>query len=271
MRPAVRRAAAVLRPSAHVIRSMDVVPRLTIIGWHRIDSHLDGLSTPADVFQHQLDALERWGATVLCLDEAVRRRAAGALPPRAVALTFDDGYASVLETAWPLLRERHLPATLFAVSGYVDGVRRFPWDHATAGDHTRLSTADELREAARQGLDIGSHTVTHRWLPRLDAAELERELVESRAALEDMTGRPVPSIAYPTGGWNAAVRAAAAEAGYDIGITVDRGRNSAGHDRLSLRRAFAPDTVEDFELLLDGAYTWLRPFDRWRMRDRAMS
>jgi peptidoglycan/xylan/chitin deacetylase (PgdA/CDA1 family) len=271
MRPAVRRAAALLRPPVQAIRSMEVAPRLTIIGWHRIDSLPDGLSTPVDVFHRQLDALEQWGATVLGLDDAVRRCRAGSLPPRAVALTFDDGYASVIETAWPSLSERHLPATLFAVSGYLDGDRQFPWDQATAGDHARLSTADELRDAARQGLDIGSHTATHPWLPRLGAAELERELVDSRAALEDVTGRPVTSIAYPTGGWDAAVRAAAAEAGYDVGVTCDRGRNSARHDRLALRRAFAPDTVRDFDLLLDGAYTWLRPFDRWRTREGAAS
>jgi hypothetical protein len=68
------------------------------------------------------------------------------------------------------------------------------------------------------------------------------------------------------GGWNGAVLAAARRAGYTIGVTVDRGVNARRQNPLALRRAMAPDTVVDFELLLDGALTWLRPVDRWRQR-----
>ncbi|MDQ1715444.1 MAG: hypothetical protein QOC60_1389, partial [Frankiaceae bacterium] len=69
---------------------------------------------------------------------------------------------------------------------------------------------------------------------------------------------------YPMGGWNRAVRNAAATAGYRIGVTVDRGVNSPRRHPLALRRSVAPRTVEDFELMLDGAYTWLWPVDRVR-------
>jgi peptidoglycan/xylan/chitin deacetylase (PgdA/CDA1 family) len=242
------------------------------MGWHRVDADLGGLSTPLDVFRRQLDALEQWGAAVLPLDEAVRRCAAGDLPPRAVALTFDDGYASVIDAAWPLLHERCLPATLFVVSGYLAGDRRFPWDvQAATRHHTRLSTADEIRDAARQGLDIGSHTVEHQWLPHLHPADLEREMIESRTVLEAMLTRPVRSLAYPMGGWNATVRRAAADAGYSVGVTVERGVNSRRQDPLALKRAFAPNTVGDFELLLDGALTWLAPVESWRTRKAVRS
>jgi peptidoglycan/xylan/chitin deacetylase (PgdA/CDA1 family) len=262
----VRTLATAARPFATGTRAIQRTPRLTVLGWHRVDDSGSELSTRPDVFEQQLDALERVGAVVLPLADAVRGAAAGDLPDRAVTLTFDDGYASVLDVAWPRLRERGLPATLFVVSGYLAGAHHFPWDGA-GGEHTRLADADAVRVAARDGLDIGSHTVSHRWLPDLPAVELARELGESRRALERLLGRVVDAVAYPVGGWNQRVRDAAARAGYQLGVTVDRGRNGQRADRLALRRAFAPDTVTDFELLLAGAFTWLRPVDRWRMRN----
>jgi peptidoglycan/xylan/chitin deacetylase (PgdA/CDA1 family) len=268
MKRGVRLAARAARPVAHTVRAARRRPRLTVLGWHRIDDSGTPLSTPVSVFERQLDVLARLGADVLPLDAAVHRLAAGNLPDLAVALTFDDGYASVLETAWPRLRQRDLPATLFGVAGYFDGGRRFPWDR-TGGEveSSRLATADEIRAAARDGLDVGSHTLSHRWLPWLSEDELAHELRASRAALEDVLGRRVGSIAYPMGGWDARVRDAAGDAGYAIGITVDRGTNPQHQDQLALRRAFAPRTVPDFELLMAGAYTWLRPLDRLRTRN----
>ena len=267
MRAAVRNAARAVRPVARLSRALQDGPRLSLIGWHRIGSSGDPLSTPLDVFRRQLDVLEQWGAHVLPLDDAVRLCATGALPDRALALTFDDGYASAVEAAWPLLRERRMPATLFVVTNYVDGVKRFPWDAKEEPDDlTRLATVEQIAAAAAQGLDIGSHTVTHRWLPHLDVRDLERELRDSRAVTEDLVGRPVRALAYPMGGWNSGVVEAARRAGYAIGVTTDRGNNSKRQDPLALRRAIAPDTVADFRLVLDGALTWLRPLDRWRSR-----
>uniref|UniRef100_UPI00356638D8 polysaccharide deacetylase family protein n=1 Tax=Nocardioides sp. TaxID=35761 RepID=UPI00356638D8 len=242
---------------------------LNMIGWHRVDGErTDGLSTGVDDFQRHLDDLEDWGARILPLDEAVAALAAGTLPEKAVVLTFDDGYASVLETAWPLLRERSMPATFFVVSGILDRPMSFPWD-AHEHDHggrLRLATADELLDAAREGLDIGSHTVTHPWLPRLDAGELKRELVDSRVALTELLGRTITSLAYPTGGWNRSVRDAVDDAGYSIAITVDRGMNTRRTHPLSLKRSFVPEDPRDLRLVLDGAYTMLRPLDELRGR-----
>ncbi len=269
MRREVRTAATAVRPIVAASRRITRSRGLTLVGWHRVDGRrTSGLSTGVDDFKRHLDALESWGAAILPLDDAVAALDAGTLPDRAVALTFDDGYASVIETAWPLLQERNMPATSFIVSGAVSGpIRSFPWDvDEPEPARLRLSTADEILAASREGLDIGSHTISHPWLPRLDPTELKRELVDSRTALEDLLGRPVTSLAYPTGGWNAAVREAAGAAGYRIGITVDRGRNTARTPRLSLRRAFFPEDVRDVTLILDGAYTMLRPLDALRGR-----
>ncbi|MGN6250459.1 MAG: polysaccharide deacetylase family protein [Marmoricola sp.] len=240
---------------------------LTLVGWHRIDRGPTGLSTTFDDFRRHLDVLEERGCVVLPLLSAARLLASGDLPDRAVALTFDDGYRSVLDRAWPELLRRGMPATLFAVPGYLDQGRPFPWDvGAGPEDDTEIASSAALVEAAGEGLDIGSHTFSHRWLPHLRRPEVAAEVRSSRAKLEDLLQRPVPTFAYPMGGWNPAVRDEVEAAGYEVGVTVDRGLNAAHHDPIALRRAFAFDDPRDFRWQLEGAYDWMRPMERWRTR-----
>lgn len=268
MRAEVRAAGRMVRPVGRASRALRSAPWLTVVGWHRFGSTVDdGLTTSMTGFLRHLDELEDWGARVLPLDEAMRRLADGTLPERAVVLTFDDGYASVVEQAWPVLLDRGWPATLYAVSGYLDPSRRLPWDaeHPDAG-LVRLMSRSQLLEAAASGLDVGSHTHRHSWLPHQDPQSLRDELAGSRARLEDLLDRPVRSVAYPAGGWDERVRRAAEDAGYSVGITVDRGITTARTDALAVRRAFAPERADDLRLILDGACTWLKPLDAWRSR-----
>lgn len=267
MRAATRFLGAVSR-SALPASSIRTGTGLTIVGWHRIDRGPTGLSTSFDDFRRHLDVLEERDFTVLPLVAAVDGLRVGTLPERAVVLTFDDGYASVLERAWPELQRRGWPATLFAVPGYVDTNARFPWD-ADCGPHDRVSIAAsaDLVAAAEEGLEIGSHTMTHPWLPHLRRQEVAVEVRCSRDRLEQMLQRPVRTFAYPMGGWNAQVRDEVEAAGYEAAITVDRGVNQPTQDALALRRAFAFDRERDFRWQLDGAYDWMRAVERWRTRN----
>jgi peptidoglycan/xylan/chitin deacetylase (PgdA/CDA1 family) len=256
------------RPAARAARAVVMSGRLTIVGWHRIGPARTGLDTPLDEFRRQLDVLADWGAVVLTLEDGTRLLARDEVPEHAVVLTFDDGYASVAESAWPLLHDRGWPATMFAVSGFLDGARAFPWDAGTDPASCRLLDWTGLRELADAGMDIGSHSVSHPWLPELAPPRLDSELRSSRHALEDGLGRAVTSFAYPTGGWDRRVRAATDAAGYTVAVTVDRGPSRSGHDPLALRRAFAFTGQRDFRLQLDGAFDWMRPVELYRSRRR---
>ena len=268
MKSMTRIAGALMAPPARRSRALNSAGTLTVLGWHRFGAGDDGMTTTVRDFVGQLDALAEWGATVLPLQQAHRLLRVGELPQRAVVLTFDDGYLSAIEKAWPILRDRGLAATLFAVTGYLDSNMRFPWDARHRGDPDliRLASSRQLLDAAEDGLDIGSHTRAHRWLPQLCRSDVVEEVSRSRDALEQLLSRPVESFAYPMGGWSAAIRDAVEAAGYVVAVTVDRGRNTADQDGLALRRAFAFDRPEDFRRQLDGAFNWMRPIETWRGR-----
>ena len=249
-----------------VLGALRESPTLRVVGWHRIDDRESGLSTPLPDFESHLAILEQWGARIVRLEEGVAGLRDGTLPERAVALTFDDGYLSVLETAWPRLAARGWAATLFVSSAYIGRAKRFPWDEPDLG--SRLAGESDLRSAVAAGLTLGSHTVSHRWLPSLSDRECRHELADARHALEHLVGERIISLAYPAGGWTSRVIALAEEAGYEIGVTTDRGFNRDGRKPLSLRRGVAPRDAGAFALALDGGLNYLRPIDRVRSRLR---
>ena len=97
--------------------------RLSILIYHRVLAHKDGIATwdlTADAFErHMRVVMDNF--VPLPLLEALGRLAAGDLPPRAVCITFDDGYLDNFEVALPILKRYELSATFFVATGYLDG------------------------------------------------------------------------------------------------------------------------------------------------------
>jgi peptidoglycan/xylan/chitin deacetylase (PgdA/CDA1 family) len=139
-------------------------------------------------------------------------------------VTFDDAYTSVFNGV-PILRRLGVPETVFACSSYAaDGrpldVPEVAERLAAAPHEMKTLDWDGLRDLGSQGVEIGSHTMTHPHLPRLGDAELERELVSSRLELEDELGRLCRFLAYPFGDENGRVREAARRAGYEASFAL---------------------------------------------------
>lgn len=143
--------------------------------------------------------------------------------PGHIALTFDDGYEDFFHFAAPILHEFGFSATVYIVADPIGGMNT--WDSGRGRKARRLLSARQLLELVDQGFEIGSHSLTHAWLPDLTLAELERELRSSRAILEQTVSRSVVSFAYPSGGVNVRVRNAVREAGYDSAVTALDGPN----------------------------------------------
>ncbi len=211
--------------------------RVTILTYHRV-GRFDpptadrGVYCNLPFFERQMRFLARLRYRVIPLAEARegllgRRR----LPPRAVVLTFDDGYRDFYEHALPVLEQHRFPATVFAISGALG--RRATW---LADTRPELLDGAALREIQSRGIEVGSHTHTHPRLSRLPTSEVAEELRRSKAILEDLLGREVPSFCYPYGDLDARVRGEVAAAGYELACATWRGSARPGADLLALPR-----------------------------------
>jgi len=237
-----------------------------------------GLRMPLSKFERQMRWL-RDRYTVIGLEELAERAQRGAPLRRLAALSFDDGYAGVLENAWPLLQSLAIPATVFVIADRGEfwwddpdvlrahsPEREQHWLSAYKGDRaaiigsvrdravavqpssqSRPATWESLAAAARSGLTLGAHSITHRALTTLDDAELRRELTESRAVIASHCGVSPTLFAYPYGLWDERVRQATQAAGYRAAFTLDAavGTRLRGRDAWSLPRLNIPAGISD--------------------------
>jgi len=212
--------------------------RLLVLTYHAIDDEPSVISMPPALFRRQMDTLAALGLRGIGLVEAFRHREeTGRFPDQSVALTFDDGYLTVLRHALPALQSHGFGATAFVVSGAVGMGRRQA--AAINRDLDRdLMDWKHLAELAACGVEIGSHTQTHADLRRVGPDALRRELSVSRETLQQRLQLPVESFAYPYGRFDRNVRDAAAGQ-YWLACTTRLGRHTAGDDPLQIRRVDA--------------------------------
>lgn len=177
-----------------------------------------------------------------------------------VAVTFDDGYVSVIENALPELKQRGIPVTFFVPTGSLGerpGWIKSPesplWDE-------RVISPNELKNIASEPLvTIGSHTVSHSNLLKLSAKEAIRELVESKAELENLLGLPIEWLSFPHGAYDDSLIQIALEAGYRRLFTIEpKPVNPMQPGVINGRVAINPDDWPlEFKLKMLGAYRWL--------------
>ncbi|MCW2568711.1 MAG: polysaccharide deacetylase [Mycobacterium sp.] len=175
-----------------------------------------GLFVTPERFERQLAGLARLGLRGVSLGELGDALGAGQAAGL-VALTFDDGYRQVLHHALPVLGRYGFTATVFAVAGILGGTNS--WDppprHA-------LMSADDLREVAGRGHEVGSHGISHVPLAGADRELLAAEVAGSRDRFEELVGVVPRSFCYPYGSVDAAAARAVDEAGYAYACAVWR-------------------------------------------------
>lgn len=283
--------------------------RLCIINYHRVLESFDPLleSEPDLItFRREMELLADC-FNVMPLHDAIQIMATQRMPPRAVCITFDDGYRSTHDLALPILRELNLPATVFITTGYVgegnmwndrivEAVRQLPcglYDlrdlglgiHSIQTLHERKQAIHKLTEnskylpsktrldisrkleilaggvsnqghmltremicnLARQGIEIGGHTVTHPILTSLEDKSALDEIAGGKQQLEQIIGQPVRLFAYPNGkaemDFDQRHVSMAKEAGFSAAFTTAMGAASKKHDLYQLPRCRPWDTT----------------------------
>lgn len=213
----------------------------TVLMYHRVGEARNDwearYSIGAEAFRAHMEALAQAGHNAVPIDALFASLDGGPrLPEGAFVLTFDDGFRGVREHALPELEKRGWPFTVFLVSALIGGMD--VWTRASNPDGRTypLLGADEIKDMQRRGVSFHSHTRSHASLPTLDDHELERELVESRAALESLLGNEVAYLAYPFGHLDERVVSATCRAGYRAAFSTQPGFNRRNVDRYRIRR-----------------------------------
>jgi peptidoglycan/xylan/chitin deacetylase (PgdA/CDA1 family) len=228
---------------------------LVVLGYHRVEPpRADGwdswFSITEETFLLQLAVLRGRGFVPIDREAFLRGLDDPAtLPERPALLTFDDGYRSLLDVAVPALLRAALPAIVFVSTGFVGGAN--DWEEGSEPP-AAICDWEDLRALERCGVAVESHGVRHLALSRLRPGGIERELRESKAALESALERPVELFAYPYGAAGRAGRLSPVleAAGYRAAFLYGGGpaRLPPG-DRFRISRlAMGPDTDLSNEL-----------------------
>ncbi len=193
---------------------------VSIITYHHFSERCTNrLCMPVSEFARQMAFLKKEGYRAVTMKEVLKFMSyQEPLPRKAVAITIDDGYRSVYDLAYPILKKYNFRATLFI---YTDFINNSP----------NALTWEQLRELTQAGFEVEAHTITHADLTRKRRGESEdeylerirRELQVPRMLIRKHLGQEAVWLAYPFGRLNNLVISLAIEAGYRGGVTVTRG------------------------------------------------
>ena len=197
-----------------------------VLYYHLVDDNLYSpfhsmFVSPPD-FAKQMNYLKTAGYTVIPLAQIEN---AGQYP-KPVIITFDDGYEDNYTNAYPILKEYNFPATVFLISGLI-------------GKPGYLNKNEILQ--MEDLVSFQDHTVTHRSLATLSAAEQEYELSASKQAIEALTGQKVFAVAYPDGSDNQTTIEIAKQLGYQYAfLMIPGGVYHTGEDPYTIKRVNIP-------------------------------
>ncbi len=247
------------------LRSKERRSSTSIVLFHRVTDQIpaDGLTVSTAWFRTFCRIMAKY--RVVPLAEIYRLVKEGeVLPPRTLAITFDDSYRDNLEAA-RVLSEHGLPATFFIPTQYVGSDFVFPWDrHLPRMPHLGW---DDLRAMKRLGHDFGSHTVSHPDMATLSNEDARWELTESRRVLEAELGQPIRWFAYPYGGpecFRSDQLTLVRDAGFELCLSAARGFLERGMEGQVLPRLAMPSlrNFDHMELYLNRCLDWMYDLKR---------
>ena len=199
-------------------------------------------------FAHQLDVLMRHAKIV-----DVNGTVTLAPSVKHVGVTFDDAFENFVQCALPELEKRHIPATVFAISG------EFGKNFGPSGHPEKIMSVEQMRRLPQNLVTIGSHTVSHPLLPSVSDQRAHEELNQSRQQLESILCRQIRLFSFPFGGFNSKLIDFCRDTGYERVFTTLPTFAFVRPDEFVVGRIRVDPTdwPLEFRLKLAGAYRWL--------------
>jgi peptidoglycan/xylan/chitin deacetylase (PgdA/CDA1 family) len=209
--------------------------KIPILTYHSIDQSKSVISTAPDVFRRQMKRLSEMNYQVITLKHLIELIAEKkAISAKTVALTFDDGFQNFYTQAFPVLAEFGFKATVFLVTGHIG--RYNDWARNPADlPHSKLLSWREIKELSGSGIEFGAHTVTHPDLTKISDVKMKREIIESKALIEEKLGIETKTFAYPYGKFNTSVKQISAAA-FQASCSTNLGKMRKTSDFSALER-----------------------------------
>lgn len=188
------------------------------------------------IFEKQMQWLVDHQYTTITLDDFVAMtKGEIPMPAKPIVITFDDNNLNAYENAVPILVKNKQVAVFYQVSNRLQNPQTI--------DTTRT------KDLASKGMDIQSHTVTHSTMTNLSLTKLDKELLDSKKTLEELSGKPVRHVAYPNTAQNKTVREHTKAAGYVTGTIMDPRFATEKDDFFKLPRIMITDDTSMAKLL----------------------
>lgn len=233
-----------------------------IITYHSLDESRSTISMAPSSFRRQMHYLKHHGfTTIALLDFLDSLRTKEPLPQKAFILTFDDGFKSVYQIAFPILSEIDFTATIFLVTDYIGKTAAWELgkrDRQAGGHHLPLLSWAEIEELHRHRFECGSHGARHIHLTQVDSRIVCQDIEKSKWTIEDKLGSACELFCYPYGECNASVRQIVKDRDFQGAVTTKFGRNRSSADPYTLRRIGSAHFTNSgvFKACIYGTYGW---------------
>lgn len=229
------------------------IPVLTYhkIGKPRRGLQMKSLYVPPHLFGKQLKEFRQAG---FCTTTLEKWKSFTRPNPGKFVITFDDGSRTVFRSACDPLHQFGFSAIQYLVADLIGGKNE--WDTRNGELTDSLMDKTEVRAWLSAGHEIGSHTLTHPHLARVDKKVAREEILSSKKKLEDMFGVPIRHFCYPYGSWRRWVRDLVEEAGYETAVTTDPGICTNVPDPFILPRIDVRRPPRTFATLLSYFLPW---------------
>ena len=239
-------------PAAKPTTPVDKSAQVIVFCYHRVEPSGGGaLALTPQLFEEHMQKLKDNGISVISMQDFLAwRRSEKSIPAKSAIITIDDGYDSGYTTARPILKKFGYPWTAFVYTKYISsGGRSMTWE--------------QLAELRDEGVEIGSHTISHIALnsnkgktPEAYDAWLREEIAGSKKLLEQKLGIKCSTFAYPEGKYNNRVLDIVKEAGYEVAFSTFGQRITHGAPPFRIGRyAWYSPRPKD----LDGAFAFSGP------------
>ena len=156
------------------------------------------------------------------------------LPDKAFLISFDDGFEDNYSNAFPILQRYKITAVIYLATGLVGKTNQ--WMSKLTFSERKMLTWTQIKDMASQGIDFGSHTVSHPRLTELDDGNVNKELIKSKQLIEDQLGIECRHFAYPYGLLTEKTSELVQQAGFKTACSTRSGFNNTERNPLILHR-----------------------------------